>query len=153
MIGKTGNLKEPIKFVIPLNPVTKKNSQQLFTNKKTGARFPAPSEKYRQYEKDAGHFLRGKFAKIEDPVNVQAIYYRKTRHRVDLTNLHEALHDVLVHYGVIADDSALNPPIIVSTDGSRVKYDKKNPRTEVLITPAADEPCQVMMEMDLQDRW
>ena len=46
------------------------------------------------------------------------------------------LHDVITHYGVIADDSA---DIVLATDGSRVKYDKDNPRTEVEIT-ALNEP-------------
>jgi len=54
-----------------------------------------------------------------------------TRRRVDLTNLLEAIDDVLVHYGVLSDD---NSSIIVSHDGSRVLYDKARPRTEVTIT-------------------
>ena len=146
MIGKTGNLNEPISFIIPLAPITKKNSQQIIVNPRTKRPMIIPSARYRQYEKDAGNFLRGKFAKIKDPVNVQAVYYMPTRRRVDLINLHEALHDVMTHYGIVADDDS---KIIVSTDGSRVRYDKENPRTEVLITPAKDEPCQVMIEMDL----
>ena len=93
-------------------------------------------------------FLRGKFARIEDPVNVKAIYYMPTRRKVDITNLHEALHDVLTHYAVVADD---NSNIIAATDGSRVRYDKTNPRTEVTITPMNDEPCQQMMELDVKD--
>lgn len=52
------------------------------------------------------------------------------RRRVDLCNLHEALCDVLVKYGVLEDD---NSNIVVSMDGSRVFYDKENPRTEVEI--------------------
>lgn len=148
MIGKTGNLKEPLKFTIPLAPITKKNSQQIITNPRTKRPMIIPSARYRQYEKDAGMFLRGKFAKIEDPVNVKATYYMPTKRRVDLTNLHEALHDVLVHYGIVIDD---NSNIIVSTDGSRVKYDKDNPRTEVIITAADDTPCQTMMELEIKD--
>ena len=54
-----------------------------------------------------------------------------TKRRVDLTNLMEATHDILVHCGVLADD---NSKIIVSVDGSRVEYDKNNPRTEIEIT-------------------
>ena len=54
-----------------------------------------------------------------------------TRRKVDLVNLLEALDDILVHYGVLEDD---NCGIIVSHDGSRVHYDKENPRTEVTIT-------------------
>lgn len=150
MIEKTGNLKESLVFTIPLAPITKKNSQQIITNSRTKRPMVIPSGRYRQYEKDAGNFLRGKFAQIEDPVNVKAIYYMPTRRRVDLTNLHEALHDVLVRYKVLADD---NSKIIVSTDGSRVRYDKENPRTEVVISPAKDEHCQVMLEMDLENDW
>lgn len=54
-----------------------------------------------------------------------------THRRVDLTNLLEAIDDVLVHTRVLEDD---NSNIIVSHDGSRVLYDKENPRTEVYIS-------------------
>ena len=47
----------------------------------------------------------------------------------------EALHDIMVKCGTLKDDNA---HIIVSTDGSRVLYDKDNPRTEVLLTCADD---------------
>ena len=67
---------------------------------------------------------------IDYPVNVKALYYMPTRRRVDLCNLHEALCDVLVKFGVVQDD---NCKIIASMDGSRVLYDKENPRTEVYI--------------------
>jgi Holliday junction resolvase RusA-like endonuclease len=53
-----------------------------------------------------------------------------TRRKVDLVNLLEATHDILVKYEVLADD---NSGIIYSVDGSRVMYDKENPRTEVEI--------------------
>ena len=53
------------------------------------------------------------------------------RRRVDLTNLHEALHDILVDYEVLADDDYKT---IASTDGSYVEVDKWEPRTEVTIT-------------------
>lgn len=94
-----------------------------------------PSKQYRQYEKDCEPFLPR--LGIDFPVNVRAVYYMPTRRRVDLCNLHEALCDILVRYGVITDD---NCRIIVSMDGSRVLYDKDIPRTEVDIesveTPA-----------------
>jgi Holliday junction resolvase RusA-like endonuclease len=53
-----------------------------------------------------------------------------TRRRVDLTNLLEAAHDTLVAAKILADD---NNTIIASVDGSRVLYDKENPRTEIII--------------------
>ena len=120
-----------MKFTIPIAPVTKKNHQQIFVNRKTGKPFVTPSPQYKQYQKDCGYFIRRPDTPIGYKVNVKAIYYMPTRRRVDLTNLHEALHDVLVHYGVVADD---NSNIIHSTDGSYVDYDKENPRTEVEIT-------------------
>ena len=48
----------------------------------------------------------------------------------DLTNLLEAIDDILVSYGVLSDD---NFTVIVSHDGSRVYIDKENPRTEITI--------------------
>ena len=54
-----------------------------------------------------------------------------THHRVDQVNLLEATLDILVEYGVLADD---NSNIVVSHDGSCVLYDKNNPRTEITIT-------------------
>ena len=55
---------------------------------------------------------------------------------MDLTNLLEAADDVLVKYGVLADD---NSNIIVSHDGSRVMYDPKFPRTEIIIKTLEEE--------------
>lgn len=120
---------EEIKITIPLNPVTKKNSQRII---KAGNSFRIiPSKAYVKYEKECLPFLLKHRYGINTPVNVKAIYYRETRHRVDLCNLHEALCDVLVKYGVVADD---NVGIIKTMDGSVVKYDKDNPRTEITIT-------------------
>lgn len=89
-----------------------------------------PSKQYRQYEKDCAVFMPKLAEPINEAVNVKAVYYMPTRRRVDLCNLHEALCDALVHYGVVEDD---NCRIIATMDGSRVDYDKANPRTEVTI--------------------
>lgn len=117
-------------FVIPLPPVTKKNSSNIFLNKATGKRFIMPSSSYRQYEKDF-LLLCPKIPIINYPVNIKALYYMPSRKKVDLINLHSALHDCLVKANVLYDD---NCGIIISTDGSRVFYDKDNPRTEVYIS-------------------
>jgi Holliday junction resolvase RusA-like endonuclease len=119
---------DELKFTIPLVPVTKKNhSQIIFAG---GRRKVIPSDSYRQYENDCGWYLP-KVNTITSRVNVKALYYMPTHRRVDLCNLHAALHDILVKYQVIEDD---NSKIVVSTDGSRVLYDKDHPRTEVVIT-------------------
>lgn len=112
-----------MKFTIPLEPRTKKNSQIIAHGR------IIQGEAYRQYEKDALWFLP-KMEPIREPVNVRAVYYMKSYRRVDLTNLESALLDILVKGGVIEDD---NWKIVYSTDGSHVEVDPKNPRTEVEI--------------------
>ena len=68
---------------------------------------------------------------IDYPVTLTCSYYMPTRRKVDITNLLQATCDVLVKYKVISDD---NNEIICSVDGTRVFYDKENPRTEVELT-------------------
>ena len=108
----------------------KKNSQQIIINKATGRPMIIQSKRYREYEKECGWFIQGKGEKINDPVTVKCLFYMPTKRRVDLTNLLNAILDILVKYEVIADD---NSNIVYSVDGSRVLYDKENPRTEVTI--------------------
>ena len=52
-----------------------------------------------------------------------------------MTNLLESIDDVLVRAGVLKDDHS---GIIVSHDGSRVLYDKDNPRTVLFIRELED---------------
>ena len=121
-------MKLIFKGVIPVEPRTKKNSQNIFMNKKTGRAFISTSAAYKAYDAEAGKYLDGRMkTPVNVPVEVTARFYMKTRRRVDLTNLMEALHDILVKHKVLADD---NSQVIVSVDGSRVLYDKDNPRTE-----------------------
>lgn len=119
---------DSVKFVIEVPPVTKKNHQQII--KARGHYMIIQSKQYRQYEKDAMYFLP-KTDCIIEKVNIKAVFYMPTRRKVDLTNLLEALDDVLVKGKIIEDD---NCSILYSHDGSRVLYDKDNPRTEVEIT-------------------
>ena len=55
---------------------------------------------------------------------------------MDLSNLQAAVNDILVKYGVLADD---NRNVIYAQDGSRVFYSKENPRTEITIEPMKEE--------------
>ena len=118
-----------VQIVIPLAPITKKNSQRIIYAK--GRPMIIPSKQYKDYEKACEKLNLSLAEPIQSRCNVKCVYYMPTRRRVDLTNLMEATHDILVHCGVLADD---NSKIIVSVDGSRVEYDKNNPRTEIEIT-------------------
>lgn len=118
-----------VTFTIPIPPISKKNSQQIL-RRKDGRPFIGPSKKYKEYEAAVRPFIP-KITTIERTVNVKATFYMPTHRIVDLVNLQEALLDVLVKYRLLDDD---NSRIVVSMDGSRVEYDKDNPRTEVEIT-------------------
>lgn len=113
-------------FVIPIEPRTKKNSQQIIIA--GGRPMIIPSKSYKEFEEAALWYIEK--IGIDYPVNVKAHFYMKTKRRVDLTNLLEALDDVLVKGGMLIDD---NYKIIASHDGSRVFFDKDNPRIEVEI--------------------
>jgi Holliday junction resolvase RusA-like endonuclease len=76
------------------------------------------------------HFVPKGMETIDTPVNVKCLFYMPTRRKVDLTNLLQAIDDILVKAGVLQDDHS---GIVVSHDGSRVLYDKERPRTEVEI--------------------
>ena len=125
-----------MKFTISLAPITKKNHQQIIWNKNRP--MIIPSKQYKIYEHDCAYFMPP--YKMDGRVNVKAHFYMSTRRRVDLVNLLQALLDILVKYGVLEDD---NSKVVVSVDGSRVFYDKENPRTEGEITEVEDE-CEQM---------
>ena len=121
------------KFTIPIHPITKKNNPRIF---KRGKRIIVlPSEAYERFENDCLKIIPSKYrVNINYPVNVKVLYFVKTKRRVDKTNLESAIMDVLVKAGVLVDDSAMSPEIVVSTDGSKVLIDKETPRIEIEIT-------------------
>jgi Holliday junction resolvase RusA-like endonuclease len=118
-------------------PITKKNSLRIVQAR--GRIMVIPSKQYLEYL-DACRWqinvLKLGEMKISSPINLRCVYYMPTRHRVDLVNLLEATCDILVECGLLADDRST---IVASHDGSRVLYDKDNPRVEIIITPAEEE--------------
>lgn len=122
-------------FTVELPPISKKNHQQIFRPNGMNRPIVAPSKEYRQYEKDALWFIP-KGERINAPVNVKCLFYMPTRRKCDLVNMQEAILDVMVKAGLLADD---NYNIVQSMDGSRVLYDKENPRTEVYITEVTED--------------
>lgn len=124
-----------IKIILRTPPRTKKNSSQIIFNKKTGKRMVIPSQQYKEYEQACLRQIRKPSVAIDFPVNVKCVYFMPTRRKVDLCNLIEATMDIFVRAGVLNDD---NSEIAVSHDGSRVFYDKENPRAEITITELID---------------
>lgn len=124
-----------LKYVIKGKPVTKKNSQRILRNK-AGRPFIAPSANYTSYERGALLQIRPPAEPISTPVNVRALYFMPDRRKCDLVNLLEATCDILVKARVLSDD---NSRVVASHDGSKVLYDKENPRVEICVQEAGHE--------------
>lgn len=130
-----------IEFTIPVHPVSKKNSQQIITLKTKYGKsrnIIIPSKKYKEFEAECMPFLfqvKTQAGVVDFPVNMAVSFYVSKKLKYDLTNLLEAIDDAAVKSGFIADD---NRDIIAAHDGSRVFYDKLNPRIEVTITQMDD---------------
>lgn len=126
-------------YTIPLDPRTKKNSQMIAGSGqrcpycgKFKKQFIRQGKANTEYTVKAYHFLRPKPPQpIETPIRIQYLFYMATRRKVDSLNLCAAADDLLVTAGIITDDNA---SIVKSHDGTRVLYDKQNPRTEIYIT-------------------
>lgn len=119
-----------LEFTIYGNPASKKNSQEIVYPK---GRKPiiVQSKTYKSYEKACKKWVEGLVDEpINRPVNIRYLFYRKDKRRCDESNLIAAADDILVKYGVIADD---NFTIVRGHDGTRVYVDKNNPRTLVRI--------------------
>lgn len=126
-------------YTIPLDPRTKKNHQMIAGSGqrcpfcgKHKKQFIRQGPAHNEYTVKAFPFLAPKpAAPISTPVKVTYRFYMATRRKVDGLNLAAAADDLLVFAGILEDDNAA---IIKSHDGTRVLYDKQNPRTEIIIT-------------------
>lgn len=127
------------------NPYIKKNSQRTIWHKYLKRTIVVYSANYTTWKRDAlkqlglcqnGYLQKVLKEPIDYPVIFKAHFYRKTRHITDLSANYEGIQDVLVEAKVLKDD---NSNIIKGHDGSRIFYDKENPRVEFWITKATEE--------------
>lgn len=141
-----------IEFTLPVEAKTKKNHPQIVWKKQPFqirigkivvatipyTPFIIPSKGYSEFEKEVIPFferVKAKTGTVDFVINMKVISYMKTKRLCDLTNVLEAVDDAAVKSGLIADD---NRDIIAGHDGSRVFYDKYNPRIEITITQMDD---------------
>ena len=122
-----------MQITIPLNPVTKKNHGTIVKVK--GRTILIPSTQYTKYEKECKPFIPVLDSPINYPINLRVLYYMETKRKCDITNLLQATCDMLVKYNVLEDD---NYSIVASVDGTKVFYDKENPRCEIFIEKKND---------------
>ena len=121
---------------IPMMCRSKKNSEQICINKRTGKYFIAQSKLYKNFERDCAYFLNKYQSNIDYPINLKCTFYVKDRRKRDIVNLLNAIQDILVKYKVIADD---NYNIVQSIDGSRIIYEKGREETIIEITKIRSE--------------
>ena len=119
------------------NPRPKKNSMQ-FHRYSSGKTVLLQSDTFLAYKEAFLLQIRNKYKgqPISEAVNIKCIYYRGDRRKTDLVNLENGTLDLLVEAGILEDD---NFKIVVSMDGSRVYYDKNNPRVEIYITTITEK--------------
>lgn len=108
-------------------PVCGKHQKQFIRQGKAGS----------EYSFFAQPFVSNRPAQpFEKPVHICYKFYMQTRRKVDKLNLSASADDLLVTTGVIKDDHS---GIVKSHDGTRVLYDKENPRTEIYIYDYEEE--------------
>lgn len=123
-----------LKIVIPHVARPKKNSQQIIFNSRTHKPMIIQSEKYREFEKICGIYMRpvakelGK--PIDYPINLKCTFYFGDRRKRDTINMLEAVQDILVKYKILEDD---NYNIVASLDNTRSFYEKGREETIIEI--------------------
>lgn len=122
-----------LSFVIKGQLAIKKNSQKVVT--RGGKTFKIDTPAYTKWRNSAYYQIAQQLGRpdpIFEPVNVRLHIYTDNKRKFDLSNALEGPADVMVSAGILSDD---NYTIIAGWDGSRVFYDKSDPRVEVAITP------------------
>lgn len=123
------------KLTILGNPASKKNSQVVAWNNKTHRPFISQSDRYKRWAKEVTKQLNLWVDRPELPFNIPVrltyVFYKDSRRLCDDLNLSAAMDDILVQASVIVDD---NRDWVSDHDGTRVFYDKENPRVEITIT-------------------
>lgn len=119
------------RLIIPGRPITKKNSQQIFINQKTGKRFISQSEAYKAYETASLWILKSQRTEfITTDIRLICLYYMPDKKSwPDLIGLLQATQDILQNAGIIANDRQVRH----YGDSHIVGVDKHNPRVEIEI--------------------
>lgn len=120
-------------FTVTGNPIVKKNTQRAVFRR--GYPIIVYSPQYREWAHRALDELAIQ-KRPPEPIDYQVLlvckFFMQTKRVVDLSALYEGIQDVLVQMHVLKDD---NFNFVAGHDGSRVLFDKQNPRTEVSIIP------------------
>lgn len=117
-----------MKIEIPLLCRSKKNSQKIWYNPKIKRPMIVQSDLYKKFEKDCAYYMPKLDKPIDKPVNIKCTFIVPDRRKRDLTNLENAIADILVKYKVLKDDDYT---ILAGWNGSRIIYQKGVEKTIV----------------------
>lgn len=139
-------------FVIKGNPMIKKNGRPIHVNRHSGRAFIGKSKRLADAEKDALAQIQAQCGDISEPlpitypVHVMFLFYRGDRRACDLSNLYEFPQDILQEAGILENDA-----LILSHDGSRKRYDKKNPRTEIYVSRCNEDGTVIPTQKPVEE--
>lgn len=123
-----------MKIEIPLLCRSKKNSQRIvWHGNKTCI---IQSQTYLEFAQNCGYFLKKYARYITTPINLKCTFIVPDKRKRDISNLLNAIQDILVKYKVIADD---NYNIVASVDGTRIKYVKGVSKTIIEIEEVTND--------------
>ena len=122
-------------IIIPINPRSKKNSQQIVFNKKTKRAMVIQNKNYTQFERDCKPFMPILEQPNDYPINLSVQFSVCDARKRDIANYLEAIQDILVKYNIIKDD---NYNIVASIDGCSMAINREYPHCEILITKKED---------------
>ena len=124
-----------LKIMLPINTRSKKNSQEIVFNRRTGKRMVIQNKRYTEFEKECKQYMPKLEKPINYPINLSCKFYVCDARKRDIANYIEAIQDILVKYKVIDDD---NYNIVSSLDDCSMEIDRTSPRCEIYITKKED---------------
>lgn len=124
-----------MEIIIPINPRSKKNSQEIVFNKKTGHRMVIQNKRYTEFEKECKKHLPKLEKPIDYPVNLKCKFYVCDARKRDIANYIEAIQDILTKYNILEDD---NYNIVASLDGCSMEINREYPHVEIFIEKKND---------------
>ena len=93
-----------MKFFLPLNIPSQKNSKMIAYNKSTGRPFVMSNPKVKQWQSEVASMLYG-LPKIVGPVKISMEFIHKDRRKKDLDNECTSILDALKNNRIIEDDN------------------------------------------------
>ncbi len=102
-----------------VRPVSKKNSKQLFINRRTGKRFITASGAYKRYRTEMLWRLRKFKQRFRGEVVARYLYELKGKLDIDLDNANAGVNDILETAGIIDNDKNIMEQTAVKTRGHK----------------------------------